>query len=114
MTGIVSFFPYPVSTFLRATLGLMLTVVLAMSSFVKVDNTDSRKSCTVKIKCGCGDPASNIDVRAFYGGIGGQHDFKTDDNGVVTLTWEYSDIEWLYIKGDKYESLLLSRASVSR
>ena len=83
---------------------LLLTVVLAMSSFAKVTNTTSEKSCKVTIKYGNGDPAEYVTVTASYGGVGGgQHDFKTDGDGVVTLTWEYHDIKYLYIKGDKYE-----------
>ena len=84
-------------------LSLMLTVVLAMGSFVKVDNTNSEKSCKVTIKYGNGDPADYVTVTASYHGIGGQHDFKTNGDGEVTLTWEYNDIKCLYIKGDKYE-----------
>lgn len=83
---------------------LMLTMVLAVSSFAKVDNVNSEKSCKVTIKYANGDPADGVTVTAFYGGIGGgQHDFKTNDDGVVTLTWEYHEIKYLYVKGDKYE-----------
>ena len=83
---------------------LMLTVVLAMSSFTKVTNTTSEKSCKVTIKYSNGDPAESVTVTASYDGVGGgQHDFKTNDDGVVTLTWEYHEIKHLYIKGDKYE-----------
>ncbi len=81
---------------------LMMTVVFSMSSFTKV-STASEKSCTVTIKYGNGDLAESITVTASYSGIGGQHDFKTDSKGVVTLTWESSDIKCLYIKGDRYD-----------
>ena len=84
-------------------LALMVTVVLAMSSFTKVTNTTSEKSCKVTIKYSNGDVADNVTVTASYGGVaGGQHDFKTNSDGVVTLTWEYNEIKYLYIKGDKY------------
>lgn len=83
---------------------LLAVVVLAMSSFTKVTNTNSEKSCTVTVKYGNGDPADCVTVTASYAGIaGGQHDFKTDDNGVVVLTWDMHEIKALYIKGDKYE-----------
>ncbi len=85
-------------------LGLMMMVVFAMSSFSKVDNIEKEEySCKVTIKYGNGDPADRVTVTASYHGIGGQHDFKTDDNGVVILTWHVNDIKCLYIKGDKYE-----------
>ena len=65
---------------------------------------NSEKSCTVTVKYGNGDPADCVTVTASYAGIaGGQHDFKTDDNGVVVLTWDMHEIKALYIKGDKYE-----------
>ena len=83
-------------------LALLMTMVFAMSSFAKVDETNSEKSCKVKVYYGNGDIADGVTVTASYGS-GGQHDFKTNDDGVVTLTWEYSDIKYLYIKGDKYE-----------
>ena len=83
---------------------LMMIMMLAVSSFTKVNNTTSEKSCTVTIKYSNGDPADYVTVTASYSGIGGgQHDFKTNSDGVVTLTWEYNDIKCLYIKGDKYE-----------
>lgn len=84
-------------------MALMVTVVFALSSFTKVNASGSEKSCTVTIKYANGDPAESVTVTASYGGIGGQHDFKTNDEGVVKLTWEGSDIKYLYIKGDKYE-----------
>jgi hypothetical protein len=83
-------------------LALMVTMVLAMSSFAVVTNTTSEKSCKVTIKYSNGDPADYVTVTASYGGVGGQHDFKTNGDGVVTLTWEYNEIKHLYIKGDKY------------
>ena len=87
---------------LMGLLTLMTMLVFAMSSFVKVNGTDSEKSCKVTIKYGNGDIADGVTVTASYYSSG-QHDFKTNDDGVVTLTWEYSDIKCLYIKGDKYE-----------
>ena len=84
-------------------MALMMTVVFAMSSFT-MDSTGSEKSCTVTIKYGNGDPADRVTVTAFYGGItGGHHDFKTDDKGVVKLTWDLHEIKCLYVKSDKYE-----------
>ena len=83
-------------------MALMMIVVFAFSSFTKVNETISEKSCTVTIKYSNGDPAESVTVTASYS-IGGQHDFKTNDDGVVRLTWEYHDIKYLYIKGDKYE-----------
>ena len=71
-------------------LALMVTMVLAMSSFAVVTNTTSEKSCKVTIKYSNGDPADYVTVTASYGGVGGQHD------------WEYNEIKHLYIKGDKY------------
>ena len=87
---------------LTGLLGLMMMMVFAMSSFVKVNDINSEKSCKVKIYYGNGDVADGVTVTASYYGSG-QHDFKTNADGVVTLTWEYSDIKYLYIKGDKYE-----------
>lgn len=85
-------------------MALMMIVVFAFCSFTKVNETTSEKSCTVTIKYSNGDPAESVTVTASYSGIGGgQHDFKTNDDGVVRLTWEYHDIKYLYIKGDKYE-----------
>ena len=85
-------------------LALMMTVVLAFSSFTKVTNVTSEKSCTVTIKYQNGDPAESVTVTASYSGIaGGQHDFETNSSGVVTLTWDMHDIKALYIKGNKYE-----------
>ena len=85
-------------------MALLLTTVLALSSFTKVTNMNSEKSCTVAIKYQNGDPAESITVTASYSGIaGGQHDFKTNSSGVVTLTWDSNEIKALYIKGNKYE-----------
>lgn len=85
-------------------MALMMTVMFALSSFVGVDETNSEKSCKVTIKYSNGDPAESVTVTASYGGIaGGQHDFRTNDDGVVVLTWEYNEIKYLYIKGNKYE-----------
>lgn len=84
-------------------MSLMMTVMLALSSFTANPDPSSEKSCKVTIRYSNGDPAEYVTVTASYGGVGGQHDFKTDGYGTVTLTWEYSDIRCLYIKGDKYE-----------
>ncbi len=84
-------------------MALMMIVMFAFSSFSHVNETSSEKSCTVTIKYSNGDPAEYVTVTASYSGVGGQHDFKTNDEGVVKLTWEYNDIKCLYIKGDKYE-----------
>ena len=84
-------------------MALMMIAVFSFSSFTRVNETTSEKSCTVTIKYGNGDPADYVTVTASYGGVGGQHDFKTDGDGVVRLTWEYDDIKCLYIKGDKYD-----------
>ena len=74
------------------------------STIAKVCNTDSEKSCTVTIKYSNGDPAESVTVTAAYSGYsGGQHDFKTNDRGVVTLTWDSNEIKCLFIKGNKYE-----------
>jgi hypothetical protein len=82
---------------------LLVTAVFAFSAFT-VKDTQSEKSCRVTVKYANGDLADNVTVSAFYKGFGGgYHDFKTDDYGVVRLTWEYHDIEYLYVKGDKYE-----------
>ena len=87
---------------LTGLMALIVMVALSLSAFTKVNNS-SEKSCKVTIKYGNGDPADGVKVTASYKGIGGQHDFKTNDEGVVTLTWETNDIKCLYIKGDKYE-----------
>ena len=87
-------------------MALVMTVVFALSSFVpsKSAGMTGEKSCTVTIKYSNGDPADYVTVSAFYSGLGGgSHDFKTNDDGVVTLTWEYHEITHLYIKGNKYE-----------
>lgn len=81
---------------------MLVATVFALSSFTKVTNMNSEKSCTVTIKYQNGDPAESITVTASYSS-GGQHDFKTNSSGVVTLTWESSYIKALYIKGNKYE-----------
>ena len=85
-------------------MALVMTMVFAFSAFTPVNDTQSEKSCRVTVKYSNGDLADNVTVSAFYKGFGGgYHDFKTDDYGVVKLTWEYHDIEYLYVKGDKYE-----------
>ena len=84
-------------------LALLVTMVFAMSSFAKVDETNSEKSCKVKIYYGNGDVADGVTVTAYYSGLGTQHDFKTNSDGVVTLTWESNYIKRLYIKGDNYD-----------
>ena len=43
-------------------LALMVTMVLAMSSFAVVTNTTSEKSCKVTIKYSNGDPADYVTV----------------------------------------------------
>ena len=81
---------------------MLVATVFALSSFTKVTNMNSEKSCTVIIKYQNGDPAESITVTASYSS-GGQHDFKTNGSGVVTLTRDMHDIKALYIKGNKYE-----------
>ncbi|MBR4918168.1 MAG: hypothetical protein IKZ52_03005 [Bacteroidales bacterium] len=83
---------------------LVMTMVFAFSAFTPVNDTLSEKSCKVTVKYSNGDLADNVTVSAYYKGFGGgYHDFKTNDNGVVTLTWDAHDIEYLLVKGDKYE-----------
>ena len=83
---------------------LLMTLVFTLGSFTKVTHMNSEKSCNVTIKYQNGDPAESITVTASYAGItGGQHDFKTNSSGVVTLTWDMHEIKALYIKGNKYE-----------
>ena len=96
-------------------MALLVTTVFALYSFVGVPNsgesipafhlsTQSEKSCKVTIKYQDGDPAESVTVTASYAGLtGGQHDFTTNSNGVVTLTWDGNEIKALYIKGNKYE-----------
>lgn len=81
---------------------LVMTAVLAFSAFTPVNDTQSEKSCRVTVKYANGDLADNVTVSAYYK-RGTYHDFKTDDYGVVTLTWDDSYITHLYVKGDKYE-----------
>lgn len=85
-------------------LALMMTVVLAVSAFTtqKDVQSQSEKSCKVTVKYANGDLAESVTVTAYYK-RGTYHDFKTDDNGVVRLTWDDSYITHLYVKGDKYE-----------
>lgn len=83
-------------------MALFMIMAFSFSSFTKVNNTTSEKSCTVTIKYSNGDFADYVTVTASYSD-GGQHDFKTNSDGIVILTWEYNDIKKLYIKGDKYE-----------
>ncbi len=83
-------------------MAMVMTMVFTFCSFTKVTNVTSEKSCTVTIKYQNGDPAKSITVTASYSS-GGQHDFKTNGSGVVTLTWDMHDIKALYIKGNKYE-----------
>jgi len=85
-------------------LALLVTTVITLSSFASVTSTQSEKSCKVTVKYQNGDPAESVTVTANYAGLtGGQHDFKTNSSGVVTLTWEGNEIKALYIKGNKYE-----------
>ena len=82
----------------------MMMVMFAMSSFVKVNDNNSEKSCKVKIYYGNGDVADGVTVTAYYSGLSATwHDFKTNSDGVVTLTWESNYIKKLLIKGDKYD-----------
>ena len=84
-------------------LALILTVAFAASAFTRVKDSQSEKSCNLTVKYKNGDPADYVTVTAWYKGFsGGYHDFKTDKYGSVKLTWEYNDIEYLHIKGDKY------------
>ena len=90
---------------------LIITVVSALSSFSPGTSIGmgGEKSCTVTIKYLNGNPADYVIVSAFYSDLGGgSHDFKTNDDGVVTLTWEYHEISYLYIKGNK--SLVFCKA----
>lgn len=85
-------------------LALLMTMVVALSAFTTVMNVTSQKSCKVTVKYQNDDPAESVTVTASYSGAtGGQHDFKTNDKGVVNLTWDGNDIKALYIKGNKYE-----------
>ena len=85
-------------------MALMATFVFALSSFSTAVNSGSEQSCKVTVKYQNGDPAKYVTVTAGYGGIaGGQHDFKTDGDGVVTLTWDMHEIKCLWVKGNKYE-----------
>ena len=81
---------------------VMLVALLAMSSFrAPAGSSGSEKSCKLTVYYQNGDPADYVTVTA--ASRHGQHDYKTDGNGQVTLTWEYADITHLYVKGDKYE-----------
>lgn len=76
----------------------------AREASTTVCNTDAEKSCKVTVKYQNGEAAESVTVTASYAGLsGGQHDFKTNSNGVVTLTWDGNEIKALYIKGNKYE-----------
>ena len=83
---------------------LMAAIFMASSAFTKPNDNQSEKSCKVTVKYKNGDLAKSLQVTAWYSGFsGGYHDFKTDDNGNVRLTGDIHEIEYLYIKGDKYE-----------
>ena len=82
-------------------LAVVIAMAFAFSSYTRTESPSREKSCTVTIKYGNGDPADYVTVTAGYSL--GQHDFKTNDKGVVTLTWEYERIKCLFIKGNKYE-----------
>ncbi|MCR5193418.1 MAG: hypothetical protein K6D59_08945 [Bacteroidales bacterium] len=83
-------------------MALVTMVVLAVSAFTTQKEMQSEKSCKVTVKYANGDLADNVTVTAYYK-RGTYHDFKTDDYGVVKLTWDDSYITYLYVKGDKYE-----------
>ena len=89
---------------LTGLLVLMMTVVLAVSAFTtqKDVRSQSEKSCKVTVKYANGDLADNVTVSVWLKN-GTYHDYKTDDYGVVKITWEYSYITHLYVKDDKYE-----------
>ena len=96
-------------------IGLMAFVVVmafVFSSYTKTERLSSKNSCTVTVKYGCGDPADNVTVTPqINGSILGWRDadcgsFKTNSSGVVNITWEYSRIDALYIKGNRYEMRL--------
>ena len=80
---------------------LLVTAAFGFSAFT-VNETQSEKSCKVTVKYANGDLADNVTVSVWMKN-GTYHDYKTDDNGVVKITWEYSYITHLYVKGDKYE-----------
>ena len=52
-------------------IALLVTIVFALSSFTKVTNMNSEKSCIVAIKYQNGDPVESITVTASYSGIVG-------------------------------------------
>ncbi len=79
---------------------LIMALMMAFSNTAKGSGA-SEKSCKLTVYYQNGDPADYVTVTAAT--RHGQHDYKTDDKGRVTLTWEYSDITHLYVKGDKYE-----------
>lgn len=80
---------------------LVMTMVFAFSAFTPVNDND--KTCTVTVKYSNGDLADDVEVTAFYKGIiSSYQDYKTNDKGVVILKWA-DEIDYLYVKGDKYE-----------
>ncbi len=65
-----------------------------------------------KNKYSNGHPAETVTLTPSYSGYsGGQHHFKTDDRGVVKLTWDSNDIKCPYIKGNNYEVSYSKRKS---
>lgn len=76
---------------------LFVMVFFSLNSF----SAGSEKSCKLTVYYQNGDPADYVTVTT--SSSHGQHDFKTDEKGRVTLTWEYARINYLYIKGNKYE-----------
>ena len=82
-------------------LAVVIAMTFALSSYTRTESPAREKSCTLTVKYGNGDPADYVTVTT--SSSHGQHDFKTNDKGVVTLTWEYAEIKCLYIKGNKYE-----------
>ena len=97
-----------------SVIGFMAFVVMAfvVSSYTKTERLSSKKSCTVTVKYGCGDPADNVTVTPLMKSdiLGWRSadcpEFKTNSSGVVNITWEYTRIDGLYIKGNRYEMRL--------